>query len=209
MPAVITCPECEKRFKGKPGLEGKRIRCPSCGHGFIVPDEEDEELAERLSRNRKGPAKAAPAGPKMGGGIKGDERKYGVTELDLAPRCPNCTKEMDEGAIICLFCGYNTQTRALGVTTKTVEKTGGDHFLHILPGLACATVILMLIIWMLFFSLELSRPMDREGWLYAVCSHESVKFWNTMIWLALVWGLGRFCYKRLILEPTPAEDIKE
>ena len=44
-------------------------------------------------------------------------------------RCPHCTKELEPGAIICLWCGYNTQTRVLGQTTKTVEKTGGEHFL--------------------------------------------------------------------------------
>jgi hypothetical protein len=208
MPSIITCPECEKRFKGKPGLEGKRIRCPACSHAFIVPeeDEADLDLAERLGATIK--PKNAVKKPKLGGGISGDERKYGVTDLDLSQRCPNCTKEMEDGAIICLFCGYNTQTRALGQTTKTIEKSGGEHFLHLLPGLAVALCMVILVISNLYFCFEVPNMLNREDWSYSF-AHESVKFWSAMISLGLLWGLGTFCYKRLILEPKPPEDIKE
>ena len=40
---IITCPECRKKFKGKPGLEGKKIKCPLCTKPFVVAGEKTEE----------------------------------------------------------------------------------------------------------------------------------------------------------------------
>ena len=40
----------------------------------------------------------------------------------------------DAEAIICLTCGYNTQTRTQGRTEKTIANTGGDYVLWLLPG---------------------------------------------------------------------------
>ena len=37
---AITCPRCQKKFKGKPELYGKRIRCPGCHKPFVVPSPE-------------------------------------------------------------------------------------------------------------------------------------------------------------------------
>ena len=38
MPAtmLITCPDCKKALKGPTELQGKKIRCKSCGHTFVV-----------------------------------------------------------------------------------------------------------------------------------------------------------------------------
>src|SRR5689334_11651000 len=36
--SIITCPKCTKKFKGREELIGRKVRCPSCGHGFIVQD---------------------------------------------------------------------------------------------------------------------------------------------------------------------------
>ncbi len=219
MPAVITCPECEKRFKGKPGLEGKRIRCPSCGHGFIVPGDDDEpgppqkNVQIKPAKSAKPAAPAAPApAPPVGFADEDDEdaegSKYGITDLDLAPRCPNCTKELEPGAIICLHCGYNTQTRKLGKLTKTIEKTGNEHFMHLLPGLLVALCIVMVIIHNLWFCFEFPKTVE-PGTFVALFAHESMKFWSALISLFLIWGLGMFCFKRLVLEPKPHEDIIE
>src|SRR5262245_6902140 len=35
--AVITCPKCVKKFKGRDDLAGKKIKCPFCAHPFVVP----------------------------------------------------------------------------------------------------------------------------------------------------------------------------
>jgi len=43
---VITCPDCKKRFKGKPELVGKKIKCPGCSKAFVVPPSEEEPKEE-------------------------------------------------------------------------------------------------------------------------------------------------------------------
>ncbi len=73
--SVITCPECNKKFKGRDDLQGKKIRCPGCGHTFIVQtlaqDKVDSDEAEAP------PAKAA-AKTKSGG-------KAGAAKASTAP----------------------------------------------------------------------------------------------------------------------------
>src|SRR5437016_13861620 len=48
-----------------------------------------------------------------------DGNPYGVTTLDLSPRCPNCANELTSAdALTCLHCGYNTQTAKLATAQK-------------------------------------------------------------------------------------------
>jgi hypothetical protein len=37
MPISVACPGCGKRLKGKDELAGRRVKCPSCAHGFSIP----------------------------------------------------------------------------------------------------------------------------------------------------------------------------
>src|SRR6516225_3042956 len=131
---IITCPECNKKFKGKEDLHGKKIRCPFCKEPFVVADaEEDDEHATIPPRGSgKGAAKKAdgkapaalPAGRESDDEFDQASNPYGVTKLDLAPRCPNCANEMEsEEAVVCLFCGYNTLTRTWGKTKKVFALT--------------------------------------------------------------------------------------
>ena len=34
---VVACPECEKKFKPKGDVQGKKIKCPFCKEPFVVP----------------------------------------------------------------------------------------------------------------------------------------------------------------------------
>src|SRR5262245_22810317 len=104
---IITCPACTKKFKGKEGLQGKRIKCPLCATPFVV-------TAEQLKG--KGGAKAAGQAKThqrvTWNKEDDDSTGYQLGEFDLRARCPNCANLLEsEDAIICLFCGYNTQTR--------------------------------------------------------------------------------------------------
>src|SRR3954462_12245485 len=110
--SVITCPKCQKKFKGKGNLEGKKIKCPLCAAVFVVPG---DKATETPTSPAAAAASAAPemtpmaASPPLGfaDDEDNDPNPYGITELDVAPRCPNCAQLMaDEKAFICLFCGY-------------------------------------------------------------------------------------------------------
>jgi DNA-directed RNA polymerase subunit RPC12/RpoP len=202
--AVIACPECKKKFKGRDDLEGKKIRCPACNHPFVAHLGAAEKPAS-------GPAGSQPKsqGKPTWEAEDDDPNPYGVTELDVAPRCPHCANLLEsEDAVICLYCGYNTLTRQLGYTKKTYAKTGSEHFVWLLPGLACLLGIIVIMNLDIFFCLLLPDIVRGEsGW--KLLDHESMRLWTVVISLSGIWALGFFCYKRLILEPVPPEKEKD
>jgi len=219
---VTSCPQCAKKFKVRAELEGKKIRCPGCGHAFIVAN----VVVDRVGTERapaKVPAKS-PAAPKAPVPVPkppapparapvDDEdddnpNPYGITHLDTTPRCPHCAGELASADdIICLHCGYNVQTRSLGSTRKVLALSFGEHFSHLLPGLLCFTGIIFVILLHLFFCLVVP-DLVRDAWTSFI-DHESLRLWAAAIFLGLIWGMGIFAYKRLILEPKPAEILKD
>ena len=128
---VITCPECRKKFKGKGNLEGKKIKCPLCAKAFVVPVEKVESTQTKaMDAELRAETPSATPLAFADDDEDTDVNPYGVTELDVAPRCPNCANLMaDEKAFICLFCGYNTLTREVGKTEKTIGDEEASHLL--------------------------------------------------------------------------------
>src|SRR5262249_8889096 len=93
-------------------------------------------------------APPAPAKPTTvpGEDAEDDGKAYGVTDDKLGYRCPQCAAAIEsEDAIICLNCGFTTQSRAQSRTRKIKETTGGDKFLWLLPGILCVVGIMMMI----------------------------------------------------------------
>jgi hypothetical protein len=200
--AAITCPECKKRFKAKGDLTGKKIKCPLCAKPFVVPGAKPVEVAQA----DLGIGGSVPPGPPPPLGFADEEPDdgipYGVTELDIAPRCPHCANLMaDEKAFICLFCGYNAMTREIGKTEKTISHTGGERFMHLLPGIASALTAFAFIVGMTYYSVVLPDVVYKTSFTFL--DHESLRMWFTIIALSLIWGCGLFAYKRLIVHPTP------
>src|ERR1700687_5495580 len=94
---VITCPECRKKFKGKGNLEGKKIKCPACAKIFVVAGEKTAEQVPPAAGGDDAALSAmAPLSASKPLGFADEEdndpNPYGVTELDIAPRCPNCAQ---------------------------------------------------------------------------------------------------------------------
>ena len=93
---------------------------------------------------------------------------YAVTKESLKPRCPYCAKELDDDTqVICLHCGYNRRTRERINTAKTMEPTGGEWFIHLLPGIICALVVLtmlagIVVFWTVFP--RIAAENDDEWW---------------------------------------------
>ena len=211
---VITCPACTKKFKGKDGLEGKRIKCPLCATPFVVTSEQIKA--------------GAPAGGKDGGPIKLQDEKtaapsmmkhqrvswnkededhtaYKLGQFDLRARCPNCANLMEsEEAIICVFCGYNTQTRTWGSTVRTTSVTAGQHILHLLPGVMFFLLLIIFVVGILMFCLDLPPYVVGSSWAW-VFDHESLRMWTIGISLFFMWAFGYLTVKRLVLNPKPQE----
>ena len=230
---VIACPECERQVKATEDIVGKKIRCKGCAHVFAVkapagasekkgpPDPPKPKAGPPPLKTAAAPpevpkpAEAPAAAAKKADDDDDDEggpANYGVTaeESDL-PRCPFCAKEMaSETAVICMNCGYNTRTRLRPEVKKVHAHTGGDIFLHLLPGLACVLVILLLIVWDLIFMMKI------EGWIKEDLQESdgtwvgglNPGFFKTMMSVFVIvcsFFLARIAYKRLVVQNKPKE----
>lgn len=120
------CPTCRKKYRWKPELAGRKVKCAGCESKLRVPTAGGGN-AELLD--------APPPPPEAEPGI-GD-----MYELDLpsepAPKaaagaaasggdgkCPNCNTAIKPGAVLCLNCGFNF---AEGKVMQTVVGGGGGE----------------------------------------------------------------------------------
>jgi len=229
----VSCPECGKEIKVSAELEGKKIRCKACEAVFPAKPAKPTKAAKPAKAAKPDPkAKARPdpkaakkpdpkaavkakAPPKKTGhdpdDLDDDGNPYGVTDLDLTPRCPFCAGEMEEGDILCLECGYNTVTRQRTEVKKVFERTGRDWFLWLFPGvLSVISLILMIIfdIWYLMRFDDLFKD-DPDNWIKLTVGYGGVKLWVVIATLfGMFWSIV-FIIKRLVLNPVPPEREKE
>ena len=102
MPAVIQCPTCQKEYRWKPELAGKRVKC-KCGTVIAVPTAEPAPEANDLYDL----ADDGPASP-----------QHGIADLQAAVaaapvavdegnqfRCPYCGENIEAGSAMCVYCG--------------------------------------------------------------------------------------------------------
>jgi hypothetical protein len=245
---VVTCPNCKKQLKGPADLQGKKIRCKSCGHTFAVnapaarqkapAGDAKKELGAKVAvPNQKAgaakppttpaapsPAKVLPidsvalrpvtladvppipddssaAAPALSDSLRGP---YSLTQEEAGvKRCPQCAFEMPEEAIICLECGFNTQTRARLATVVTYGITAGDRIAWLMPGIICATVFFMMVGVIVFCWLILP-DFAAGGWWGGF----AFQLWGSIIAAGIGWFTGRYAFKRLILNPHPPEQRK-
>jgi hypothetical protein len=206
---IITCPECKKKFKGKDDLQGKKIRCPFCKEPFVVATDEEQATVPPGGGKTDGKGPPPTARGEDDDEFDAGSNPYGITKLDLAPRCPNCANEMEsEEAVVCLFCGYNTLTRTWGKTAKVVELAFRDYCKHLLPGLIALLLVFLLITGVIYYCLVLPT-MKKWAWLDMVTDHESTRLWIAAIALGMTWGFGYFAFNRLVLHTKPPDKVKE
>ncbi len=87
MPIKFAC-ECGKRLSAPDGSEGKRAKCPKCRKALIVP-------ARDLNLETVDVNAATPPPGKV---------------------CPNCARTLDEGAVVCVGCGFDIRSGAMAGT---------------------------------------------------------------------------------------------
>ena len=115
----IVCPECGKQIKAPENVLGKKVRCKSCQATFVAneggskgpPAKSSKPSSGKPSKSKSG--KSGPAKPARLAldDDEDDPNPYGMLDMSFVARWPECANEMEEGAIICLTCGYNTRTR--------------------------------------------------------------------------------------------------
>jgi len=133
MSEAFACPDCEKRYRWKPAMAGKKVACKSCGTKLRVPDEPGG-ISERVEGGgggvASGAATASGGGDAGGGGYELADDEPGGKAAAAKPKaarrdgkCPSCNKAMKPGAVVCLNCGFNLKT---GSKLSTTVATEGD-----------------------------------------------------------------------------------
>jgi hypothetical protein len=183
----VTCPKCKKAMQVPEVLAGKRIRCRGCNATLMI--------AAR-------PVKQATAT-----GHHEDEfnvtSTYGVSEEHDKPHCPFCAGDIEEGQAVCLTCGYNLMTRERSETRVLYAVHGSDYFLWLLPGIICVLVALasvgaIVVLWTGVPELGGTLQDYFQDWRWG-------RVYGSIFFAFIVFGCGRFAYKRLVKNPHPPE----
>lgn len=213
-PILLVCPECGKQIKAPENVLGKKVRCKFCQASFVAKKGNDKPSSVTAKKPGGKPAKSPPATPapaKPAKPVHEDEEEedanpYGLIDVSLSARCPDCANEMEEGAIICLICGYNTQTRERAKTRKVYDLTLGEHILWLLPGIVCAVTVFSVIGFNIWYLMKISDVTEGSDnffvWMWAV---GGIKLWVVIMSLGVIWFAGKFAVKRLIIHPKPPE----
>jgi hypothetical protein len=105
MPIEVTC-QCGKRIKAKDELAGRRVKCPGCSQPLAIPAPTTAEAAPQ--------SRPSDAYSDLFDDI-------GLGQQTTGPVCESCRAPIPEKAVLCIQCGYNSQTKAF---TRT--NIGGD-----------------------------------------------------------------------------------
>ena len=102
---------CGKKLKAPATAVGKKAKCPKCGNVLTVkappPPEEDNSLDALYDLAQESEQHAA--------------------QQEMAPRCPNCMREMTPGAVLCTNCGYDTR-KGKSVAATAAPVAAGTRF---------------------------------------------------------------------------------
>lgn len=218
---LIVCPKCGKQVKAPENVLGKKVRCKFCQATFVASTGGGKTAPARPPaepRDEKKPpaGKGASKPPADQGASKPDRFRlddddddpnpYILQDVSLAPRCPFCANEVEEGQVICLHCGYNMRTREMAKTRKVYDQTFKDYFFWLLPGIACALSVFSLIGFNAWYLAKINDLVDENSsffvWIWSV---GGIKLWVVIMSIGLVWLAGKFAVKRLIFHPRPPE----
>ena len=140
---------------------------------------------------------------------------------DIA-RCPFCAQELDPpDAVICINCGFNNVTRVQAESKKVWAPDSSDWLNHLAPGVLALVLCIGLIVF------DIICLMNMEDWLRgtflesetADVTDPSKKklyvkpgaFTTLIIGFSFVaiLPLGRFAFRRLVLNYKPEERVKK
>ena len=149
-PGGFSCEVCERAFRWKRELAGKRVKC-KCGERLTVPEKEPLSKAPPAKPGRtrvSAPSRTASSdiGSDAGSAAflealdslsstNGSPESTGTTHDTpvssdpFAKHCPNCHRPVSHNAAVCLNCGTNLRSgkkiRTQRKRAKAEAKTGG------------------------------------------------------------------------------------
>ena len=111
MPLNVTC-RCGQRLAVKEGLAGKTVKCPKCAAPLAIPSAGSSHTKPKSPN--PAPTGAKPSAAHKGAGSQSPLAELldemGLTASRTGRRCPECFSDMVPEAIICIECGFNTET---------------------------------------------------------------------------------------------------
>ena len=118
----FSCPACGRSFAWREQIAGKTAKC-KCGSSVKVPAQSPSASAS--ARSAVADIEDDPFAALAAAAAEGED--YAVKE-EAGYRCPSCGKGMEPGAVICIYCGFNTKT---GKRMKV--STGDDNGAAVAP----------------------------------------------------------------------------
>ena len=237
---VITCPECDEPLKVPESVFGKKIKCKHCEHAFVAKDPDAGQKKAAVKPSKPGPAapvKKEPPKPEPEPKPDAaapykfqddeDEDAMGAKPKPLGviadgediPRCAFCAQELDPpDALVCIHCGFNSQTRVRAESKKVWAPDANDYLNHLGPGvlalLICIAIITLDVIcytnmrdWMTgtFLQKDDTGPDGSKGFYIKPGAFITLILAITVMPII---GTARFAIKRLIIDNKPAERVK-
>lgn len=218
-PLTVSCPNCQATLRVPPALAGKKIRCKKCETVLAVQAPAPADVPPPVPDDAPIGFKDDPPAPHADD--EENDNPYAVTKDDLdVPRCPFCALELDPpDTKICLHCGYDMTQRRRHSTVKTIDYTAADWIKHLGPGVAAAIGVVVILVtdfivltnmreWMtggLFDSGDKDKVTEQTVFYI---SPYCFNLWIGVVSAFLVYLLGKFAYKRLVINWKPEEKIK-
>jgi hypothetical protein len=142
-----------------------------------------------------------------------------IRESDV-PRCPHCTEDLDPpDAVICVHCGFNNVTRVKAETKKVIESDATDWISHLAPGVLALLLAIGLIVLDVVCFLNMSSwlegsflEMDEKDIMGNKKMYVKPGAFVTLIIafsLVAILPLGRYAFRRLVLNYKPEEKVKK
>jgi hypothetical protein len=116
MPIAIRC-ACGKTLAAPDQYAGRRVKCPACGKTLTVASKAAAEPREKGDGAK--PKRSQPDPEHAGIGSLLDE--VDLAQSKTGHRCPECRADLHADDVLCVECGYNTET-GRKLKTKKIEN---------------------------------------------------------------------------------------